>query len=140
MREALAEARASLSEGGIPVGAVLVRDGRILGRGHNRRVQSGDPTAHAEIECLRNAGRLDSYRNTILYSTLMPCHLCAGAIVQFGIENVVAGEASNFKGAKHFLEDHWVQVEVLEDNDCENVLRAYIEASPNVWNEDIGKV
>ena len=139
MREALAEAHASLAEGGIPVGAVLVREGRIIGRGHNRRVQSGDPTAHAEIECLRNAGRMGSYRDTILYSTLMPCHLCAGAIVQFGIEYVVAAEASNFKGAKHFLEDHWVQVEVLENYDCEHALRAYIEAHPDVWNEDIGK-
>jgi cytosine deaminase len=140
MREAFSEARASLSEGGIPVGAVLVRDGQIIGRGRNRRVQSGDPTAHAEIECLRNTGRIGSYRGTILYSTLIPCHLCAGALVQFGIEYVVAGESTNFRGAKHFLEDHWVQIEVLEDNECEQMLRAYIEAHPDVWNEDIGKL
>ncbi len=139
LREALAEAQTSLNEGGIPIGAVLVKNGTIIGRGHNRRVQTGDPTAHAEIDCLRNAGRLASYAGTILYSTLMPCHLCAGAIVQFGIEAVVAGESLNFKGAQHFLEDHWVAVEVMHDDTCEHLLAAYIEQNPKVWNEDIGK-
>ncbi|MCU0453854.1 MAG: nucleoside deaminase [Bacteroidetes bacterium] len=136
--EALAEARMSLAEGGIPVGSVLVRDGVIIGRGHNRRVQSGDPTAHAEIECLRNAGRQSSYKGTILYSTLMPCHLCAGAIVQFGIEYVVAGEATNFTGAQHFMKDHWVQFDTIDDEACERILRDFIAAHPNVWKEDIG--
>ncbi len=138
MAEAFSEAKLSLAEGGIPIGAVLVRDGTIIGRGHNRRVQSGDPTAHAEIECLRNAGRQTTYRGTILYSTLMPCHLCAGALVQFGIEYVVAGEATNFKGAQHFMKDHWVQVERLDDEACEALLRDYIERYPDVWKEDIG--
>jgi cytosine deaminase len=138
MSEALAEARTSLAEGGIPIGAVLVRDGVIIGRGHNRRLQNGDPTAHAEIECLRNAGRQTSYKGTILYSTLMPCHLCAGAIVQFGIEFVVAGEATNFKGAQHFLKDQWVQFDRLDDEECERMLREYIEKHPEVWKEDIG--
>jgi cytosine deaminase len=138
MREAVAEAKVSLSEGGIPIGSILVRDGTIIGRGHNRRVQNGDPTAHAEIDCLRNAGRQASYKGTVLYSTLMPCHLCAGAIVQFGIEYVVAGEATNFKGAKHFLRDHWVQVEDLEDAECEQLLAEYIRQHPDVWKEDIG--
>lgn len=139
LREALAEAHISLNEGGIPVGAVLVKNGAIIGRGHNRRVQTGDPTAHAEIDCLRNAGRIGSYAGTIMYSTLMPCHLCAGAIVQFGIEAVVAGESLNFKGAQHFLEDHWVAVEVMHDVTCEHLLRAYIEQNGTIWNEDIGK-
>lgn len=138
MQEALAEAKASLAEGGIPIGSVLVRDGVIIGRGHNRRVQNGDPTAHAEIECLRNAGRQRSYAGTILYSTLMPCHLCAGALAQFGIEYVVAGEAENFRGAQHFMKDHWIQVERLDDEECERLLRTYIEQHPEVWKEDIG--
>jgi cytosine deaminase len=138
LSEALAEARASLAEGGIPIGAVLVRNGKIIGRGRNRRLQDGDPTAHAEIECLRNAGRQSSYQGTILYITLMPCHLCAGAIVQFGIEYVVAGEATNFKGAQHFLKDHWVQFDTLDDEACERLLREFIEKHPDVWKEDIG--
>ena len=139
IREALAEARASLDEGGIPVGAVLVKDGAIIGRGHNRRVQTGDPTAHAEIDCLRNAGRIGSYAGTVLYSTLMPCHLCAGAVVQFGIEHIVAGDSTNFNGARHYLQDHWVGVEDMEDEECGQILRKYIEQHPAIWNEDIGK-
>lgn len=136
---ALDEARAGLAEGGIPVGAVLVRDGKIIGRGHNRRVQTGDPTAHAEIECLRNAGRIGSYTGTILYSTLMPCYFCSGAIVQFGIEYVVAGEKLNFKGAEHFLRDHWVQVESVDDEACEKMLGEFIEKNEKLWMEDIGR-
>jgi len=139
MADALAEARASLAEGGIPVGAVLVKDGTIIGRGRNRRVQSGDPTAHAEIECLRNAGRLGSYKGAILYTTTMPCHLCAGAIVQFGIDYVVVGERRNFGGARSFLKDHWVQVERLDDDACADLLGGFIEQHGNIWREDIGE-
>lgn len=139
MAAAIAEARAGLTEGGIPIGSVLVKDGRIIGRGHNRRVQSGDPTSHAEIDCLRNAGRQRSYKGMVLYSTLMPCHLCAGAIVQFGIEYVVAGEATTFKGAQHFLKDHWVQVDKLDNEECIAMMTEFIRNNPALWNEDIGQ-
>ena len=108
MKAAIEEAKLSLQEGGIPIGSVLVRDGKIIGRGHNRRVQNDDPLAHAEIECIRNAGRIGSYSNTILFSTLIPCYLCSGAIVQFGIEKVIVGESRTFKGDIEFLKDHWV--------------------------------
>jgi len=138
MAAALDEARAGLAEGGIPIGAVLVRDGKIIGRGRNRRVQKGDATAHAEIECLRNAGRSGNYKGTILYTTLMPCYLCSGAVVQFGIEYVVTGEATNFKGAEHFLRDHWVQVETLDDAECIALLGEFIRTHEELWNEDIG--
>src|SRR4029079_15100224 len=104
MAEAIAEATQGISEGGIPIGSVLVRDGKIIGRGHNKRVQDGDPVTHAEIDCLRNAGRIGDYKNTVLYSTLMPCYLCAGAVVQFGIKKVNAGEDETFEGAKAFMQ------------------------------------
>src|SRR4051794_27921102 len=100
MKAAIAEARQGIEEGGIPIGSVLVRDGKIIGRGHNKRVQDGDPVTHAEIDCLRNAGRVGNYKNAVLYSTLMPCYLCAGAVVQFGIKKVFAGENVTFAGAK----------------------------------------
>src|SRR5215208_3740812 len=98
MQAAIEEARLGLREGGIPIGSVLVQNGQIIGRGHNKRVQDSDPITHAEIDCLRNAGRVGNYKNTILYSTLMPCYLCAGAIVQFGIPKVIAGESQTFPG------------------------------------------
>ncbi len=138
MALALEEARASVAEGGVPVGAVLVKDGRVLGRGRNRRVQKNDPTAHAEIECLRDAGRLESYAGAIIYITTMPCHLCAGAIVQFGIEYVVVGERRNFTGAISFLKDHWIQVDRLDDPDCVELLGSYIREHGDVWREDTG--
>ena len=103
LREAIEEARRGLAEGGLPIGSVLVRNGQIIGRGHNRRVQKGDPMAHAEIDCLTNAGRQKTYKDTIIYSTLMPCFLCSGAVVQFGIPKVIAGESVNFAGAPGFL-------------------------------------
>ena len=139
MKVALDEARAGLSAGGIPIGAVLVGpDGKILGRGHNRRVQDDDPIMHAEINCMRNAGRVGSYRGTTLYSTLMPCYLCAGAAVQFGIKKVVAGESRNFTGARSFLEEHRVEVVDLDLEECVDLLSAFIRENPAVWNEDIG--
>ena len=98
LRAAIDEAKLGVDEGGLPIGSVLVRDGRIIGRGHNRRVQKGDPMAHAEIECLRHAGRQKTYHDTVLYSTLMPCFLCSGAVLQFGIPKVVVGESVNFPG------------------------------------------
>lgn len=140
MKVALDEARSGLSAGGIPIGAVLVGpDGEILGRGHNRRVQDGDPIMHAEINCMRNAGRVRSYRGTTLYSTLMPCYLCAGAAVQFGIRKVVVGESRNFPGARRFLEEHRVEVVDLDLGECVELLSAFIRESPEIWNEDIGK-
>ncbi len=140
MQAAIEEAKASLREGGIPIGAVLVRDGKIIGRGHNRRVQNGDPLAHAEIECLRNAGRIGSYSNTILFSTLIPCYLCSGAIVQFGIEKVIVGESRTFKGDMDFLKDHWVEVEDWDVQECIDLMTDFIKNNPALWDEDIGKL
>lgn len=139
MRDAIVEAKKSLSEGGIPIGSVLVKNGIAIGRGHNRRVQNKDPVAHAEIECLRNAGRIGNYSDVILYSTLMPCYLCAGAIVQFGIRKVIVGESRNFQGAKEFMESHGVEVLDLNINECYQLLNKFIGENPDLWNEDIGK-
>src|SRR3990170_7847013 len=139
MKEAIEEAKLSLREEGIPIGAVLVMAGKIIGRGHNMRVQKNDPTSHAEIECLRNAGRLGSYRGTTIYSTLMPCYLCAGAIIQFGIREVIAGESENFGGARGFLEAHGVKVTDLNISECKKLMRDFIQSNPQIWNEDIGK-
>ena len=139
MRLAIDEAKKSLVAGGIPIGSILVRDGIVLGRGHNRRVQDGDPVMHAEIACLQNAGRLASYRGCTLYSTLMPCHLCAGAAVQFGIRLVIAGESQTFAGAKSFMESMGIQVVDLNLPECKDMMRNFIKANPRLWNEDIGK-
>jgi creatinine deaminase len=140
MDEALREAREGLAEGGIPIGSVLVRNGKVIGRGHNRRVQENDPVMHAEIDCLRNAGRRSEYRDCILYSTLMPCYLCAGAVVQFRIPSVVAGESRNFAGAREFLESRGVRVLDLDREDCRSLLSGFIRDHPAVWNEDIGEL
>jgi cytosine deaminase len=139
LRAAIDEARTGLSEGGLPIGSVLVRDGKIIGRGHNRRVQQGDPMAHAEIDCLRHAGRQSTYKDTVLYSTLMPCHLCSGAVVQFGIPKVIVGESANFHGAPEFMRQHGVQVVDLRDPECTRMMADFIHAHPQLWNEDIGK-
>ncbi|CAN5627879.1 nucleoside deaminase [soil metagenome] len=138
--EAIAEAKQGISEGGIPIGSVLVRDGKIIGRGHNKRVQDGDPVTHAEIDCLRNAGRVGNYKNAILYSTLMPCYLCAGAVVQFGIKKVYAGENETFSGAKEFMESHGVEVINLENEECKAMMRKFIAERPELWFEDIGEL
>ena len=136
---ALAEARLGLKEGGIPIGSVLVKDGKIVGRGHNRRVQQGDPMAHAEIDCLRQAGRIGGYRDTVLYSTLMPCYLCSGAVAQFGIPKVVAGESKTFPGQPAFLRSTGVEVVDLADDECAELMRRFIAEKPKLWNEDIGR-
>jgi cytosine/creatinine deaminase len=140
MQVAIAEARQGLFEGGIPIGSVLVRGSDILGKGHNRRVQEGDPVIHAEIDCLRNAGRIGSYRNAVLYSTLMPCYLCAGAAVQFGIRKVVAGESRNFTGAREFMEAHGIEVIDLDLDECIWMMQEFIGRNPRLWNEDIGEL
>lgn len=137
---AISEARQGRDEGGIPIGSVLVRDGVIIGRGHNKRVQDGDPVTHAEIDCLRNAGRIGNYRNAVLYSTLMPCYLCAGAVVQFGIKKVYAGEDETFSGAKTFMESHGVEVINLESEECKVMMREFIQNHPDLWYEDIGEL
>lgn len=136
---AVAEARQGLAEGGIPIGSVLVKDGAIIGRGHNRRVQDSDPVTHAEIDCLRRAGRVGRYAGTVLYSTLMPCYLCSGAVVQFGIKKVFAGESKTFPGAPDFMRSHGVEVVDLDDPECAELMRRFIAEKPALWNEDIGK-
>lgn len=138
MQVALEEARLGLAEGGVPIGSVLVRDGQIVGRGHNRRVQQGDPMAHAEIDCLRNAGRQRTYRDTVLYSTLAPCYLCSGAAVQFGVPTVVIGEARTFPGAPDFLAHHGVEVIDLDRPECYELMDRWMAEHPELWNEDIG--
>lgn len=139
LAEAIKEAELGRQEGGIPIGSVLVRGGKIVGRGHNRRVQHGDQTAHAEIDCLRNAGRQRTMRDTVLYSSLMPCYLCAGAIVQFGIPRVVAGESRTFAGARAFMESHGVEIVDLDDPRCVRMMEEFIAARPELWAEDIGE-
>jgi cytosine deaminase len=139
MAEAIAEAQQGLAEGGIPIGSVLVKDDKIVGKGHNKRVQDGDPVTHAEIDCLRSAGRIGNYKGTTLYSTLMPCYLCAGAVVQFGIKKVIAAESANFSGAKEFMEAHGVEVIDLNMYECKRMMGEFIAKNPTLWNEDIGE-
>ena len=138
--EAIIEARIGLAEGGIPIGSVLVKDGEIIGRGHNKRVQEHNPVLHAEIDCLQNAGRIGTYKDTILYSTLMPCYLCSGAIVQFGIKKIFAGESETFPGGKEFMESHGVEVIDLNIEECKKLMNEFILKNPALWNEDIGKL
>lgn len=140
MQEAIQEARKGLAEKGIPIGSVLVKNGVVVGRGHNKRVQDNDPITHAEIDCLRNAGRVGSYAGSVLYSTLMPCYLCAGAVVQFGIKKVYAGESETFPGAKEFMQSHGVEVIDLSLEECKTLMREFIEENPTLWNEDIGEL
>jgi len=140
MQVAIEEAKKGLREGGIPIGSVLVKDAKIIGRGHNRRVQEKDPIKHAEIDCLYNAGRVGSYRGTVLYSTLMPCYLCAGAVVQFGIGKVIAGESRTFPGARDFMESHGVKVIDLSLEECRLMMEEFIRKNPALWAEDIGKL
>ncbi|GAA2813238.1 nucleoside deaminase [Saccharopolyspora taberi] len=137
---AVAEARAGAAEGGIPIGAALIgRDGQVLGRGHNRRVQDGDPSVHGETSAFRNAGRQRSYAGTTMVTTLSPCWYCSGLVRQFGIGRVVIGEARNFHGGHDWLAEHGVEVVVLDDPGCARMMAEFIEAHPALWNEDIGE-
>lgn len=138
MAAAIAQAQQGLREGGIPIGCVLVKNGQIIGRGYNKRVQDNDPVTHAEIDCLRHAGRIGKYNDTILYSTLMPCYLCAGAVVQFGIKKVIAGESKTFAGAREFMESHGVEVVDLSLEECQQMMSDFIQKNPKLWHEDIG--
>jgi len=140
LQAALDEARQGLEEGGIPIGAVLVHDGRIIGRGHNMRVQTGNPILHAEITALQNAGRLPAsvYRHCVLYTTLSPCPMCSGAAVLYKIPKIVIGENQTFMGAEDFLRREGLTLEVVQDADCIALMRDFIATRPELWNEDIG--
>ncbi|MFJ8634712.1 nucleoside deaminase [Streptomyces sp. NPDC093568] len=136
---ALAEARAGLAEGGIPIGAALYgADGKLLGRGHNRRVQDGDPSMHAETAAFRAAGRQRSYRGTTMVTTLSPCWYCSGLVRQFGISRVVIGEAVTFHGGHDWLAEHGVRIVLLDDPECIELMRDFTRHHPDLWNEDIG--
>ncbi|MFN8356482.1 MAG: nucleoside deaminase [Spirosomataceae bacterium] len=140
MEEAIRQARKSLSEGGIPIGSALVKNGKLIASGHNKRVQEDNPILHGEMDCLNNAGRVGSFRNTVIYSTLMPCYMCAGTIVQFKIPKVIVGESRTFPGAKEFMQSHGVEVIDLDLDECVSMMNEFIAAKPEVWNEDIGEL
>jgi cytosine/creatinine deaminase len=140
LHEALEEARTGLGEGGLPIGSILAdKQGQIVARGHNLRVQSGDPTAHAETVCLRNAGRRRDWAELTLVSTLSPCIMCTGTALLFRIPRVVIGENRNFKGPEDLFRQHGVNIVVLDDADCIRMMRDFIAAHADLWNEDIGK-
>ena len=140
LQVALEEARAGMAEDGIPIGSALFdADGRLLGRGHNRRVQSGDPSAHAEVDAFRNAGRRPSYRDTVMVTTLAPCWYCSGLIRQFGIPVVVVGESRTFRGGMEWLREHGVRIVECDSQECVDLLQDFIARRPEVWNEDIGE-
>ena len=140
LKAAIEQARKSLSEGGIPIGSVLVHDGKIIGQGHNCRVQTGSPIDHGETNCLRNAGRLSAkvYRECTIYSTLSPCPMCSGAIVLYKIPHVVVGENQTFLGAEDYLRANGIQVDVVQDSECIALMADFIAAKPELWREDIG--
>ena len=140
MAMAIEEARQGRATGGIPIGAVLVHDGKVIGRGHNQRIQKRSPTLHGEIDALENAGRLPAtvYRAATLYTTLSPCSMCTGAILLYGIPRVVIGENQNFMGEEALLREHGVEVVVLQDETCIQLMRDFIVSHPQLWDEDIG--
>ena len=140
LQAALDEAQKGLQEGGIPIGSVIVHQGRIIGRGHNRRVQQGSTVLHGEMDALENAGRqpASAYRECTLYTTLSPCPMCSGAVLLYGIPRVIIGENVTFMGEEDLLRSRGVEVEVLQDNACIQMMQAFIAGSPELWNEDIG--
>ena len=139
LKVALEEAEQGFKEGGCPIGSVLARDGKEISRGHNQRVQQGDPIAHGEMDALRKAGRQRTYRDTVLYTTLSPCMMCSGTIVQFGIPRVVVGENTTFGGNEEFLREHGVEVLVMSDPDCIALMKKFILERPELWAEDISE-
>lgn len=141
LQSAIEEAKQGLGEGGIPIGSVLVHNGKIIGRGHNQRVQRGSVIHHGEMNCLENAGRQSAevYRGCTLYTTLSPCPMCTGAILLYGIPRVVIGENVTFMGAEDSLRAAGVKVQVLQDPECIRMMREFIEKNPGLWNEDIGR-
>jgi cytosine deaminase len=140
LQAAIDEARQGLAEGGIPIGSVLVIDGRIVGRGHNRRVQRASAILHAEMDCIENAGRLKAvdYRRSTLYSTLSPCDMCSGTTLLYGIPRVVIGENRTFRGPEDYVRSRGVELTVVDDDTCVRLMREFIGAKPELWNEDIG--
>ncbi len=142
MQKALAEAKKGLAEGGIPIGSVLVIDGKIAGRGHNRRVQHGSAVLHAEMDCLERAGRRTpaEYRRSVLYSTLSPCDMCSGAVLLYRIPKVVIGENRTFRGPEDYLRSRGVELVVLNDPECVQMMEKFIADKPDLWNEDIGEL
>ena len=140
MAAALEEARQGLAEGGIPIGSILVLDGKIVGRGHNRRVQKGSPTLHAEMDCLENAGRLKArdYQRAVLYSTLSPCDMCSGTVLLYKIPKVIIGENKTFQGPEDYVRSRGVELVILNLEECISLMEAFITAHPELWNEDIG--
>jgi creatinine deaminase len=141
LRAAIAEAKLGRAEGGIPIGSVIVHKGKIIGRGHNRRVQKGSAILHGEMDALENAGRQPAsvYRESILYTTLSPCSMCSGAILLYGIPGIIIGENLTFLGDEDLLRSRGVQLEVIQDAECVAMMRDFIEAQPKLWNEDIGE-
>jgi creatinine deaminase len=141
LQAAIAEAKKGAAEGGIPIGAVLVIDGKIVGRGHNRRIQQGSAVLHAEMDCLENAGRLTAadYRRATLYSTLSPCDMCSGAVLLYGIPRVVVGENRSFRGPEEYVRSRGVEVVVADAPECCELMAHFIAANPALWNEDIGE-
>lgn len=141
LEASIEEARKGLAEGGIPIGSVLVLDGQIVGRGHNRRIQKGSAVLHAEMDCLENAGRLKAseYRRAVLYSTLSPCDMCSGAVLLYGIPKVIIGENQTFQGPEEYLQSRGVELLVVDNPACKLLMERFISEYPEVWNEDIGK-
>jgi len=139
LRIAYDEAKAGFDEGGCPIGSSLVKDGQLIAQGRNQRVQGGDPIAHGEMDCLRKAGRQKSYRGMTLYTSLSPCMMCSGTIVQFGIQRVVVGENKNFGGNEDFLRSRGVEVILAGDKDCEDLMQRFITEKPELWAEDIAE-
>ncbi len=141
LQAAIDEAKQGLAEGGIPIGSVLVIDGKIVARGHNKRVQQGSAVLHAEMDCLENAGRLNAadYQKATLYSTLSPCDMCSGAILLYGIPKVVVGENVTFQGPEAYVQSRGVEVTVVDNHECKQLMRDFITAKPQLWNEDIGE-
>ena len=141
LQAAIDEAKAGLAEGGIPIGSVLVIGGRIAGRGHNRRVQKGSAVLHAEMDCLENAGRLKAadYRRSILYSTLSPCDMCSGTALLYGIPKIVVGENRTFRGPEDYVRSRGVEIVVVDNQECRDLMTRFIQQHPELWNEDIGE-
>ena len=141
LEASIEEAKKGLAEGGIPIGSVLVIDGRIVGRGYNRRVQKGSAVLHAEMDCLENAGRIKAsdYRRATLYSTLSPCDMCSGAVLLYGIPKVVIGENRTFCGPEDYVRSRGVEVVVIDNQECHQLMETFIENNPELWNEDIGE-
>ena len=142
LKEAINEAKIGLAEGGIPIGSVLVHNGQVIGKGHNKRVQQKSVVLHGEMDALENTGRLPAsvYRASVIYTTLSPCPMCTGAILLYGIPKVVIGENKTFKGSEQLLREHGVEVVVVNDPECIQMMEAFIEKNPALWNEDIGEL